>query len=140
MIGVGVIGLIIPLIYILSVVFLTDQTVFLFHDPSESTNAAMLWDKLLIMLMGAASLVLSRTHAGPRWGRLIIGVIIVSACLATLFDDMARGDLSLSVAWLALMMFVSLTVPYRAWQTLTIGACVIGVFVLGVPILPSLAG
>lgn len=140
MIGVGIIGLTIPLIYIIALLFILDQTVFVFSAPSGFANAMMLWDKMLIMMMGAASLILSKTRTGPRWGRLIIGGIIVSACLATLSDDLARGDLSLSVAWLALIMFVSLTVPYRAWQTLTIGACVIAVFALGVPILPAVIG
>ncbi len=140
MIGVGIIGLIIPLIYVIALLFLRDQTVFIFSAPSESANTVMLWDKILMMMLGGASIILSRTHGGRRWGRLIIGIIIVSACLATLSDDLARGDLSLSAAWLALIMFVSLTAPYRAWQTLTIGACVIIVFVLGVPILPALAG
>ncbi|UCE24478.1 MAG: hypothetical protein JSU74_00055 [Candidatus Zixiibacteriota bacterium] len=140
MLAVGLLGLIIPLTYILIQLLVVGRPISSGYEQTGLSSALLLWDKGLIMLLGLISLVLSQTRVGPKWGRLIIAAIIVSASIATLSDDIARGDLSLSAGWLALMMFVSLTVPYRPWQTLLLGAVIIGSFLLTVEFLPKLTG
>ncbi|UCD64434.1 MAG: hypothetical protein JSW34_03100 [Candidatus Zixiibacteriota bacterium] len=137
---VGMLGLAIPAVYVLSLLVFMDKQISWKYDEFSSTAGLLIWDKLLIMLLGAASLVLSLTRIGPKFGRLMVGLIIVLACMATLMDDLARGDVSLTVAWLALILFVSLTVPYRLWHTLVIGAAVIGGFVLCVSYASGIMG
>lgn len=98
-------------------------------------------DKVLIFFLGAISLALSRTRRGPQWGRPVIFLLIIAACVAAVWDDLASGNISLSAGYLTLFMLIGAgSMPYRPWQVLLLGATIMFSFYLLVSYLPNLIG
>ncbi|MFH1374147.1 MAG: ATP-binding protein [bacterium] len=136
----GILGITIPIIYTLMHLLLADNRLSLRYDQIAPQTVIVIWDKLLIVTLGVVSLLLARISWGARWGRLTIAVMLIVSSQAIIVDDIAGADISLTVGWLALMMFVSAMIPFRAWQTLAISTTILGLYILSVEYLPALTG
>lgn len=76
------------------------------------------------LLLGAA-----RAGGARRWGRALLGVVIVASGLAMALDDVARGDFSFTVGWLVLVQLVAVgTVPLTPRHALSISIALLGVY------------
>jgi PAS domain S-box-containing protein len=139
MFAVGLLGVMIPSLYVIFQLFLGKQPAWQYglHDASE---IVVIWDKALILLLGVVCLVTFRAKFDPRWGRLLMALTIVAAAIATVSDDIARTDISFSPGYLVLLMLISIAVPFRAWQTLTLCLTITGLFFVAAVYLPGLTG
>ena len=99
----GLLGVAAPLIYLASLEFLLGKNLTWSYGTHDCERIAVVWDKLLMVLLGLVCLVLSRTKSGPRWGRLVIGLVVFSAGMASVGDDILCTNLSFSAGWLALL-------------------------------------
>jgi signal transduction histidine kinase len=98
-------------------------------------------DKVIIFFFGAIAFVLSRTRRGYRWGRPVVFLLIMAFCATTVWDDLARGNISLSAGYLILGMLVGVgSMPFRPWQVFLLGATIILLFYLSASHLPALMG
>ncbi|MEE8577708.1 MAG: ATP-binding protein, partial [candidate division Zixibacteria bacterium] len=140
MAAVGIVGLVIPLIYITVYLFFLDHQVSWRYQQPAAANELVVWDKLLVIIMAAICLGLSPSHLGRRIGRPMMAVILITAAFATMMDDLARGDISLSPAWLVLLLLMSLAIPFRAKHTLLLCISTIGVYLLAINYTPLLLG
>ncbi len=140
MFAVGMLGIAIPIIYTLIHLVLIGKQLSWQYGQFGSPTTLVIWDKLLIVALGALSLSLSRTKSGPKWGRLIVGLMIIVASEAIIIDDIAGIDISLTAGWLALLMFFSTAVLFRAWHTLVLCTTILGVYILSVLYIPVIAG
>ena len=110
------------------------------YSAQEVAEVLVLYDKLLILLMGVVCLLMGRVGSGPKWGRLIVASTIIVASIATVSDDIANADLTFSAGYLALLMFASTVVPFRPWQMLTLCVTITAIFPLLVLVLPGVTG
>lgn len=136
----GALGIGLPLIYIFIHHFIMGKQIsWRYHQDAISSDVVM-WDKLIIIILGAISLTLSRTGFGTKWGRLILALLIVAASIAALMDDIARSNLAFAVGWVAFLMFVSTMIPFRAWHTLALCTVMLGTYLLSISYIPVIAG
>lgn len=136
----GALGIGLPLIYIIIHHFIMGKRLTWNYHQGNLQPDVVMWDKLIIMILGVISLTLSRTRFGPKWGRLILALLIVVASMAALMDDIARGNLAFAVGWVAFLMFVSTMIPFRAWHTLALCASMLGTYLLSICYIPVTAG
>ena len=98
-------------------------------------------DKVIIFFFGAICFVLYRTRRGPRWGRSVVFLLIMAFCAMVVWDDLARGDISLSAGYLILGMLVGVgSMPFRPWQVFLLGVAIMLSFYLAASHLPALMG
>jgi two-component system NtrC family sensor kinase len=108
---------------------------------SGEPSVYALADKVIIFFFGAIGFVLSRIRRGPRWGRPVVFLLIMAVCAMTVWDDLARSDISLSVGYLILVMLVGVgSMPFRPWQVFLLGVTIMLSFYLSVSHLPALMG
>jgi len=136
----GALGIGLPLIYIVIHHFIMGKSLTWKYHQGNLQPDVVMWDKLIIMILGAISLILSRTGFGPKWGRIILALLIVAASIAALMDDIARADLAFAVGWVAFLMFVSTMIPFRAWHTLVLCIVMLGTYLLAISYIPVIAG
>ncbi|MCP4566856.1 MAG: PAS domain S-box protein [FCB group bacterium] len=113
----GIIGIIGALLIILLPLLFGKQLSW-HYGSDPAVEITVVWDKLLILLMGIACLIWSGRSGRLSTGRLLVALLLVAASVAATYDDIARGDISFSPAYLTLIMLVSVTIPYRVGQTL----------------------
>ena len=95
-----------------------------FWRPGESLVYTVL-DKAIILVIGVICIILSRIHRGPQWGRLVIFILGLVFCCVIVGDDIARGDISFSAAYLALVIMVAASaMPFRPWQVFILGTII----------------
>jgi two-component system NtrC family sensor kinase len=108
---------------------------------SGEPSVYALADKVIIFFFAAIGFVLSRTRRGPRWGRPVVFLLIMAVCATVAWDDLARGDISLSTGYLILVMLVGVgSMPFRPWQVFLLGVTIMLSFYLSVSHLPALMG
>ncbi len=108
---------------------------------SGEPSVVALADKVIIFFFAAIGFVLSRTRRGPRWGRPVVFLLIMAVSAMTVWDDLARGDISLSAGYLILGMLVGVgSMPFRPWQVFLLGVTIMLSFYLSVSHLPALMG
>jgi signal transduction histidine kinase len=108
---------------------------------SGEPSVYALADKVIIFFFAAIGFVLSRTRRGPRWGRPVVFLLIMAACAMVVWDDLARGNISLSAGYLILGMLLGVgSMPFRPWQVFLLGVTIILSFYLSASHLPALMG
>lgn len=108
---------------------------------SGEPSIVVVTDKLIILFFGVISIVLSRVRREPRWGRLVVFLLILAACVAIFWDDIAKGDISLSAGYLTLAMLIGVgAMPFRPLQVFLLGATIMLSFYLSLRYLPTLIG
>ncbi len=97
--------------------------------------------QVIIFFFGAVGLVLSRTRRGPRWGRPVVFLLVLAGCAMIVWDDLARGNISLSAGYLILAMLVGVgSMPFRPWQVFLLGVTIMLSFYLSASYFPALMG
>jgi len=106
------------------------------HRAGEPFTLALA-PQVIIFIIGGIGIVLSRIHQGPQWGRLVVFMLILVVCAAAVWEDVDKGDISFSAAYLTLAMLVGAVImPYRPWQVFLLGAIITSSFFLSIPYLP----
>ncbi|UCD17982.1 MAG: PAS domain S-box protein, partial [Candidatus Zixiibacteriota bacterium] len=90
--------------------------------------------------MGLICLILYKIDIGLEWRRFIIATFIIAASITTVYDDLARADITYSGGYLALIMLIAIALPFRPWQMFALCAAIGGAFVLSVLYLPAISG
>ncbi|MFQ5571434.1 MAG: sensor histidine kinase, partial [Rhodothermales bacterium] len=108
--------------------------------------AIILWDRLIIIVIGAAYLVLAFTRFGPRWARPLSALIVLLLGLTVLFDDFYQdfyqaeegfhSDRYLSIAMLVIVAAIS----YPPRQAFLYFFSIWGVYLLSFWIFPTMLG
>jgi signal transduction histidine kinase len=94
------------------------------NKPGVSNALPMVYT-IIILIIGVVCMALSRVHRGPQWGRLVVFILILAACAASVWEDVVRGDISFSAAYLMLFMLVGVgAMPFRPWQVLMLGVII----------------
>lgn len=94
------------------------------YKPGVS-NILPIVDKTFILMIAVISIVLSRIHRGPQWGRMVIFILALTLCVTIVWDDVARGDISFSAGYLTLVILLAAgAMPFRPWQILILGAII----------------
>jgi len=137
---VGLLGVIAPAMFILVQMLFFGKGLAWGYEGRDVSQILVVYDKLLILGLGVLCLVMSQTQSGPRWGRLIVSVVIFGAAMATISDDIANANLSFSAGYLALMMFATTVLPFRPLQMLLLCLAITVVFPLLVLFLPAVVG
>jgi len=140
LVAAGALGLTAPLVYLVTSHFLLGKHLSWSYSKFDSAVSTVVWDKILLMLLGLVCLILSRTKLGPRLGRPVLGVVVFSGAMASVIDDLLCSNLSFSSGWLALLMMVSLIVPFRGWHTALLCLAMIGGFQLSTLFAPRVLG
>ncbi|MFQ5570388.1 MAG: ATP-binding protein [Rhodothermales bacterium] len=137
----GILGIVAIIAFVGGNVLLLGKPLAVRYSGSDPTTLVGIWDKLLILLLSLTILVLARTRVGLQWGRLIVAIMLFAVSIAMLLDDIARGDISGSAAYMSLVMLIAVgTMPYHAWQILPFGFGITGVHFLCARYLPPLFG
>jgi two-component system NtrC family sensor kinase len=110
------------------------------YGPSLESQTVVVWDKLVIIAVGVALLLLSRAAFGRRRGRLLTASFFIVVSVAMVLDDLAGGSLSFTPAYLSILMFVAVAAPFAAWQTLTLCLVIIAAALITVEFGTSLIG
>jgi signal transduction histidine kinase len=106
------------------------------HRAGEPFTLALA-PQVIIFIIGGIGIVLSRIHQGPQWGRLVVFMLILVVCAAAVWEDVDKGDISFSAAYLTLVMLAGAVImPYRPWQVFLLGAIITSSFFLSIPYLP----
>jgi signal transduction histidine kinase/DNA-binding NarL/FixJ family response regulator len=100
--------------------------------PGEP-GAFAIWDKLVILLMSASLIPLSRIDAAQRAGRWIGMVAGVVAAVASVMDDIGGVGGSASSAWVALfLVVVTVALPLNPKQVILFSVAMILAFLVPV--------
>ncbi len=137
---VGLLGVIAPIVFSLFQMALLGRNIAWSYYTSDPTPILVIYDKLLMLGLGVLCLVMSRSEWGPRWGRLIVALVIFGAAIATVSDDIANANVTFSAGYLAVMMFASTALPFRPLQMLALSLAITIVFPLLVFFLPGAVG
>jgi signal transduction histidine kinase len=115
---------IVGIILLMSIYMILGAKLMWIYKPGVSFPLPIV-EKAIIFFIGIVCLILSRFHRDPQWGRLVIFILIITVCAASVWDDVVRGDISFSAAYLMLIMLVGVgAMPFRPWQVLMIGAII----------------
>lgn len=107
-----------------------------FYRPGESLILTIA-DKAIILIIGTISIILSRSHRGPQWGRLMIFILVFGLCCVMVGDDIIRGDISFSAGYLTLAILVAAgAMPFRPWQVFVLGTMITASFYILIRFLP----
>ncbi|MBL7977017.1 MAG: response regulator [Bacteroidetes Order II. Incertae sedis bacterium] len=91
------------------------------YNLVDTANYVALPDKILIVVLCALSIYLSRVLTHPQKGRFLMGFMVLTICFFSMLDDLIRGDLSGTSEWLVLFLIVGTgAVPFRPKQVLFI--------------------
>ncbi len=134
----GIIGIATPAIHFIIYVLLTGKEIALLQKGGVDYSIA---DKLVIFTLGLTGLLLSRITFRPQYSRAIISLIFVFVCLGIIYDDVLKGDVSLTPGYLILVLLVLVgVVPYRPWQVFLMGIGIMLLFYLSIRFIPPLFG
>jgi len=132
MYAVGLLGLIAPLLLIGSHWIVRGKELAWQYAPGSVADVVVVSDKLIIALCGVACILLSRSVAVVRRGRLVLALFLMLVVWVSLQDDVARGDTSFSAGYTALVMLVVAALPFRAWQAALVCLLVIAIHTLSI--------
>ncbi|MDZ7690144.1 MAG: response regulator [Balneolaceae bacterium] len=137
----GLLGAITVSLYIFAHVIYNDRVILWSYSHINPQRDMVLYDKGLILIMCLAAIIASRTPFSLFTDRLIVGIIVWSASLAMLMDDLAGGDVSVSPMYISFALILAVAaLPYRGWHTALLDFSVITSIYLGVHYLPELFG
>jgi len=133
----GLLGIIGPVVFLaVHLLFLGKEIRFAYGGYDQST--LFVTDKLIILLVGITCLVASFREQGARLARLILGIAMFAVTFVAVADDVARGELSHTTGYLALIFFIGIaTMPYRPWQALAVGVALMVASALAVFSVPG---
>lgn len=119
----GVLGFLVVLLFVVGHRATGDPVVLGY----TTEDAIVIWDKIAVLLTSMALVGLSFTPSGARWGRLLVGIGLITVVVASTIDDLLGGDVRFAGGWVSLAMLVAVgTVPYRPLQFLGLGAATVG--------------
>jgi signal transduction histidine kinase len=134
----GIIGVATPAIHFIIYVLLTGKEIAF---AQKGGTEYYISDKLVIFILGLAGLALSRITIKPQYSRALISLILLVVCLGIIYDDVLKGDVSLTPGYLILVMLVGVgVVPYRPWQVFLLGIGVMLLFYLSIQFIPPMFG
>jgi len=134
----GVIGIIATVSYIFANVMFDRRSLAWSYSTIETM---VLWDKLIIIFISIAAILLSRLKLSLNFTRLIFSVMIFICAFAILIDDVLNQDISFSSGYLTILLLLSaICIPFKPWQILTI--CISALLLLypGLQFLSMLVG
>jgi signal transduction histidine kinase len=135
----GIMGIALPLIHFGMVGLPSGKKISLFYSPGGEEYFIL--DKLVILFLGMMGLFLSKKILQPQFARVIISFIFLVVSLGIIFDDVSRGDVSLTVGYLVLVMLVAVgTVPFRPWQVFLLGFGIVALFYFSIRFIPPMFG
>lgn len=115
---------IVGVVLLVSIYLLLGWKLAWINKPGVSDTLPMV-DKIIILIIGVVCMALSRVHRGPQWGRMVIFILALTVCVAIVWDDVVRGDISFSAGYLTLVILGGAgAMPFRPWQILTLGAII----------------
>jgi PAS domain S-box-containing protein len=122
----GLLGVIGPLFAILANVLILGHRVSVFSvEKVDPTHVGVIWDELVIVLLGFVCIGLSFTRTGQKWGRLWVAMIMIIMLSVMIMGEVSAGinidakDYALSFTML--MLIAMGTMPYRPLQMLLLG-------------------
>lgn len=135
----GIIAVATPAIHFSIYALLTGKEIAWFCKPGGTEYSIA--DKLVIFILGLAGLLLSRITLRPQYSRAIISLLLMFVCLGVIYDDVMKGDVSLTAGYLILVMLVGVgVVPYRPWQVFLLGLGIMLLFYFSIRFIPPLFG
>lgn len=135
---VGLLGVVAPTVFVLVQMLFLGKSLAWGYGASDVAQILVIYDKLLMLILGALCLILSKTELGARWGRLIVSIVILGAAMGSISDDIANANLSFSAGYLAVMMFASTALPFRPLQMFLLCLAITIVYPLLVFALPPI--
>ena len=100
----------------------------------------VLSDKLLVLAASAGFLLIARARPGVRLSRALLMAYVLVAGVILVADDVVRGDLDFTAAWLSLLLLLTVgTVPFQPVQTALLGAILTALHTYA-DVLPELSG
>ena len=138
MIIAGTLAVVAPLIHVSSMALIVGQKLVWISRPGIE-NVAAVADKIVIFFFGVVGIVLSRFCRRPRTGRVAIFLLCLAICMAILFDDIVRRNVSLSTGYLVLALLIGMgAAPYKPWQITVLGATIMMQFYLVARYMPGI--
>ena len=135
----GIMGVATPVIHCSIIMLMTGKKIALLCRPGGAEYS--LADKLVIFFIGLVGLYLSKKTLRPQYARVIISLLLLAVCLGMTYDDVMSRDVSLTVGYLILVMFVGVgVVPYRPWQVFLLGISIILLFYFSIRFIPTMFG
>jgi len=136
----GTLAVVAAMIHVGSMALIVGQKLVWISRP-EIENVAAVADKIVIFFLGVVGIILSRFCRRPRTGRVVVFLLILAVCMAILFDDIVRRNISLSAGYLVLVLFFGMgAAPYKPWQITLLGATIMMQFYLASRYLPRIFG
>jgi signal transduction histidine kinase len=140
MIIAGTLGVAAPVIHLGAMSLIVGQKLVWISRPGVE-NVAAVADKIAIFLLGVVGIVLSRFCRRPRGGRIVVFLLILAICLAILFDDIVRRNVTLSAGYLILALLIGMgAAPFRPWQITALGGTIMLKFYLAARYIPGMFG
>ncbi len=140
MIIAGTLAVVAPIIHLGSMALILGQKLVWISRP-EIKNVAAVADKIVIFFLGVLVIILSRFCRRPRSGRIVVFLLILATCMAILFDDIVKRDVSLSAGYLILALLIGMgAAPFRSWQILLLGVTITLQFYLVARFTPGIFG
>jgi signal transduction histidine kinase/DNA-binding NarL/FixJ family response regulator len=128
--GLGAISM--TLVFVLLQVTFGGRSLGWVFDPDAGVSTVLLWDKLVLLVVGIVCIGFSRTRAALEWGRLVGAVLVLVVCAAILIDDFMHESVHSSSAYLVLVLLVAAgSFPFRPLQ-------ILGLTALAAAMLPAL--
>ncbi len=136
----GLLGILGPAIFFCAHYLLLGKELRLTYEGFHSGRIVP-FDLIIIAAIGAAAIVASYWEKIARAGRFIIGVMLVALTIATVMDDVLRGELSMTIGYVALIYLIgSSSIPFRPWQTAFVGGLVVLSLIVTVQVMPPVVG
>jgi len=140
MIIAGTLAVAASVIHVGSMVLIVGQRLVWISRPGVE-NVAAVADKVVILFIGILGIIFAKICRGPHCGRIIVFLLILAVCMAILFDDIVRRNISLSAGYLVLALMIGMgAAPFRPWQVTLLGATIMTQFNLVVRYLPGIFG
>ncbi len=110
--------------------------------PDLDKDLMVLWDKIVVLFAGALLLIIQRSGASLRWGRLAAGLLVVILSAISVFDEVTGArDISTGAVYPTLYLLVAAgAIPYRPLQMLSLAAVTYGTVLVAEAWFPSLLG
>lgn len=115
---------IVGVVLLVSIYLLLGWKLAWINKPGVSNALPMVYT-IIILIIGVVCMALSKVHRGPQWGRLVVFTLILIVCVTSVWEDVVRGDISFSAAYLMLFVLIGAgAMPFRPWQVLVLGAII----------------
>jgi AraC-like DNA-binding protein len=136
----GILGMSAVVIYLFAFLVILNYSIDWWYDP-ETTRSIVLWDKLLIFFLSGLLVLLSRLKLSLGFYRSLFSFFAIVCSFAILSDDVLNQDVGFSSGYLTLLLLISAScIPFKPWQMLLLGVCVVMMLYPGLNYLPKLYG